>query len=186
MLQVGKCQLWEPKVVAILIKPLSRRSVLQLSLISVSAAILSRPLLAATGTATPVITVWKTPTCGCCKAWVSHLRKNGFEVVTNDVSDTTAIRKKLGLPDQYGSCHTANLGNYVIEGHVPAEDIRKLLQDKPVARGLSVPGMPLGSPGMEGAGPFTGERHAYNVLLVLNDGHARVFKSYAAIAPNKS
>lgn len=186
MLQVGKCQLWEPKVVAILIKPLSRRSVLQLSLISVSAAILSRPLLAATGTATPVITVWKTPTCGCCKAWVSHLRKNGFEVVTNDVSDTTAIRKKLGLPDQYGSCHTAKLGNYVIEGHVPAEDIRKLLQDKPVARGLSVPGMPLGSPGMEGAGPFTGERHAYNVLLVLNDGHARVFKSYAAIAPNKS
>jgi hypothetical protein len=186
MLQAGKCQLWEPKVVAMLIKPLSRRSVLQLSLVSVSAAILSQPLLAATGNATPVITVWKTPTCGCCKAWVSHLQKNGFEVVTNNVNDTTAIRKKLGLPDQYGSCHTAKLGNYVIEGHVPAEDIRKLLKDKPVARGLSVPGMPLGSPGMEGTGPFAGERHAYNVLLVLNDGSSRVFKTYSAIPPVKT
>jgi hypothetical protein len=186
MLRVKKCQPWEPKVVHMLIKPLSRRSVLQLSLISVSAAVLSQPLRAATGTATSVITVWKTSTCGCCKAWVAHLRKNGFEVVTNDVDDTTAIRKKLGFPDQYGSCHTAKLGEYVIEGHVPAEDIRKLLQDKPNARGLSVPGMPLGSPGMEGTGLFAGERHAYNVLLVLNDGSSRVFKSYAAISSNKS
>lgn len=186
MLQVGKRQPWEPKVAAMLIKPLSRRSVLQLSLISVSTALLSQPLLAAAGTVAPVITVWKTPTCGCCKAWVAHLQKNGFEVVTNDVADTTAIRKKMGLADQYGSCHTAKLGDYVIEGHVPSEDIRKLLQDKPKARGLAVPGMPLGSPGMEGTGPFTGERHAYNVLLILNDGNARVFKSYAAIAPNKA
>jgi hypothetical protein len=168
------------------IKPVSRRLVLKLSLISISSAVLSQPLLAATGIATSVITVWKTPSCGCCKAWVAHLRKNGFEVVTIDVDDTTAIRKKLGLPDQYASCHTAQLGEYVIEGHVPAEDIRKLLKDKPVARGLSVPGMPLGSPGMEGTGPFAGERHAYNVLLVLNDGSSRVFKSYAAITLNKS
>lgn len=168
------------------IKPLSRRSVLQLSAICVSAAILSKPRLAAAGVSAPIITVWKTPTCGCCKEWVAHLRKNGFEVVTNDVDDTTAIRKKLSFPDQYGSCHTAKLGEYVIEGHVPAEDIRKLMQDKPVARGLSVPGMPLGSPGMEGTGPFAGERHAYKVLLVLNDGSSRVFKSYAAIAPNKA
>ncbi len=171
---------------ATLIKPLSRRSVLQLSLISFGAAILSQPLLAAAGTAAPVITVWKTPTCGCCKAWVAHLRKNGFDVVTNDVSDTTAIRKNLGLPDQYGSCHTAKLGEYVIEGHVPAEDIRKLLQDKPKARGLAVPSMPLGSPGMEGTGSYAGIRHAYNVLLILNDGSSRVFKSYAAISPDKS
>lgn len=168
------------------IKPLSRRSVLQLSLISVSTALLSQPLLAVAGTAAPVITVWKTPTCGCCKAWVAHLQKNGFEVVTNDVNDTTAIRKKLGFPDQYGSCHTAKLGEYVLEGHVPAEDIRKLLQDKPQARGLAVPGMPLGSPGMEGIGSYAGVRHAYNVLLVLNDGSSRVFKSYAAISPDKS
>lgn len=171
---------------ATLIKPISRRSVLQLSLISVSAAVLSQSLLAATGTATTVITVWKTPTCGCCKAWVAHLRKNGFDVVMNDVDDTSAIRKKLDFPEKYGSCHTAKVGDYVIEGHVPAEDIRKLLRDKPLARGLSVPGMPLGSPGMEGTGPFTGERHAYNVLLILNDGNARTFKSYAAITSGKS
>ena len=173
-------------MVARVIKPLSRRSVLQLSLISVSTALLSQPLLTAAGTAEPVITVWKTPTCGCCKAWVVHLRKNGFDVVTNDVDDTTAIRKKFGFPDQYGSCHTAKLGEYVIEGHVPAEDIRKLLKDKPQARGLAVPAMPLGSPGMEGTGSNAGIRHAYNVLLVLNDGSSRVFKSYAAISTNKS
>jgi hypothetical protein len=183
---VQKCQLWEPKVAAMLIKPLSRRSVLQLSLISVSTALLSQPLIVAAGTAAPVITVWKTPTCGCCKAWVAHLRKNGFDVVTNDVDDTTAIRKKFGFPDQYGSCHTAKLGEYVIEGHVPAQDIRKLLQDKPQARGLAVPSMPIGSPGMEGVGSYAGIRHAYDVLLVLNDGSSRVFKSYAAISTNKS
>ena len=175
-------------MVATAIKPFSRRSVLQLPLTSISAAILilSQPLLVAAGTTAPVITVWKTPTCGCCKAWVAHLRKNGFEVVTNDVDDTTAIRKKLGFPDQYGSCHTAKLGEYVIEGHVPAEDIRKLLKDKPQARGLAVPGMPLGSPGMEGTGSYARIRHAYNVLLVLNDGSSRVFKSYAAMSPDKS
>ena len=106
--------------------------------------------------------------------------------MTNDVDDTTAIRKKLGFPEQFGSCHTAKLGEYVIEGHVPAEDIRKLLQDKPQARGLAVPNMPLGSPGMEGTGSYAGVRHAYNVLLVLNDGSSRVFKSYAAISSDKS
>ena len=186
MLQAQKCQLWEQKVVATAIKPLSRRSVLQLPLISISAAILSQPLSVAAGSAATTITVWKTPTCGCCKAWVDHLRKNGFDVVTNDVRDTAAIRKKFDFPDQYGSCHTAKLGKYVIEGHVPAEDIRKLLQDKPQARGLAVPDMPLGSPGMEGIGSYAGVRHAYNVLLVLNDGSSRVFKSYSAIPPVKT
>jgi hypothetical protein len=167
-----------------LIYKASRRSVLQLAVASIGAGSLgvSSVVFAAAET----ITVWKTPTCGCCKAWVAHLRKNGFEVITNDVDDTTAIRKKLGFPDQFGSCHTAKLGEYVIEGHVPAEDIRKLLQDKPQARGLAVPGMPLGSPGMEGIGSYAGVRHAYNVLLVLNDGSSRVFKSYAAISPDKS
>ena len=169
-----------------LIKPMSRRLVLQLSLTSVSVAILSQPLLVAARTVAPVITVWKTPTCGCCKAWVDHLRKNGFDVVTNDVNDTTAIRKKFDFPEQYGSCHTAKLGEYVIEGHVPAEDIRKLLQDKPKARGLAVPNMPLGSPGMEGIGANAGIRQAYDVLLVLNDGSSRVFKSYAAVSPAKA
>jgi hypothetical protein len=167
-----------------LIHKASRRSVLRLAVAGLGIASLSVSPIAFAAAET--ITVWKTPTCGCCKAWVAHLRKNGFEVITNDVDDTTAIRKKLGFPDQFGSCHTAKLGEYVIEGHVPAEDIRKLLQDKPQARGLAVPGMPLGSPGMEGTGSYAGIRHAYNVLLVLNDGSSRVFKSYAAISPEKA
>lgn len=167
-----------------LIHKASRRSVLRLAVAGLGEVSLG--LSSAAYAAAETITVWKTPTCGCCKAWVAHLRKNGFEVVTNDVDDTTAIRKKLGLPDQFGSCHTAKLGEYAIEGHVPAEDIRKLLQDKPKARGLAVPGMPLGSPGMEGTGSYAGIRHAYNVLLVLNDGSSRVFKSYAAIPSEKS
>lgn len=171
---------------AINIKQSTRRSVLQISLVGVGVAIMSPSLLAAIGTAAPTITVWKTPSCGCCHEWISHLQKNGFNVVANNVDDTSAIRKRFGFPDQYGSCHTAKLGEYVIEGHVPAGDIRKLLQDKPQARGLAVPGMPLGSPGMEGTGRFSGTRHAYNVLLVLNDGQARVFKSYAAISAAKS
>ena len=167
-----------------LIDDVSRRSVLRLAFAGLGAVSLGTS--SGAYAAAETITVWKTPTCGCCKAWVAHLRKNGFDVVTNDVSDTTAIRKKLGLPDQYGSCHTAKLGEYVIEGHVPAEDIRKLLQDKPKARGLAVPNMPLGSPGMEGVDSYAGIRHAYNVLLVLNDGSSRVFKSYAAIPPVKT
>lgn len=167
-----------------LIHKASRRSVLRLAVAGLGAVSLSTSSVAYAGAET--ITVWKTPTCGCCKVWVAHLRKNGFDVVTNDVSDTTAIRKKLGFPEQFGSCHTAKLGEYVIEGHVPAEDIRKLLQDKPQARGLAVPNMPLGSPGMEGIGTNAGVRQAYNVLLVLNDGSSRVFKSYAAIPPVKT
>lgn len=167
-----------------LIHKASRRSVLRLAVAGLGAVSLGSASVAYAAAET--ITVWKTPSCGCCKAWVAHLRKNGFDVVTNDVNDTTAIRKKLGLPDQFGSCHTAKLGEYVLEGHVPAEDIRKLLLDKPQARGLAVPGMPLGSPGMEGTGSYAGIRHAYNVLLVLNDGSSRVFKSYAAIPSEKS
>jgi hypothetical protein len=167
-----------------LIHKASRRSVLRLAVAGLGAVSLGTASVAYAAAET--ITVWKTPTCGCCKAWVAHLRKNGFDVVTNDVSDTTAIRKKLGFPEQFGSCHTAKLGEYVIEGHVPAEDIRKLLQDKPKARGLAVPNMPLGSPGMEGIGTNAGVRQAYNVLLVLNDGSSRVFKSYAAIPPVKT
>jgi len=167
-----------------LIHKASRRSVLRLAVAGLGAVSLGTASVAYAAAET--ITVWKTPTCGCCKAWVAHLRKNGFDVVTNDVDDTTAIRKKLGFPEQFGSCHTAKLGEYVLEGHVPADDIRKLLQDKPKARGLAVPGMPLGSPGMEGTGSYAGIRHAYNVLLVLNDGRSRVFKSYAAIPPVKT
>ena len=163
---------------------MKRRSVLQLALAGAVSPVLPTMFTqkAIAGTASRQITVWKTPNCGCCKAWVAHLRKNGFEVVTNDVSDTAPIRQKLGLPDKFGSCHTASLGDYVLEGHVPATEIRRLLREKPSARGLAVPGMPTGSPGME----MGNSRDAYDVLLVLKDGSSRTYQSYSAIAPVKS
>ncbi len=170
-----------------IMKPASRRSALRLSLAAVGAAVLGLPLRAMAGNNKVPITVWKSPSCGCCGAWVAHLQKNGFEVVTNDVQDTAAVRQKLGLPDKFASCHTAQLGNYVIEGHVPAQELRKLLREKPSARGLAVPGMPMGSPGMEMEGPMAGSRDAHDVLLVLPDGSSRVYQTYSqSTAPKPS
>jgi hypothetical protein len=122
------------------------------------------------------VTVWKTPNCGCCKDWVTHLEANGFDVVSNDVKETATKREALGLPAKYGSCHTATVNGYVLEGHVPAKDVQRLLREKPAAIGLAVPGMPVGSPGME----MGGATDAYDVMLVLKDGTAKVFQSYAA------
>lgn len=118
----------------------------------------------------PRVEVFKSASCGCCGAWVDHLRENGFEVAAHDVPDVPAARKKLGMPDRLGSCHSAKVGGYVIEGHVPAADIRRLLKEKPSALGLAVPSMPPGSPGMESARPIP-----YNTLLVGRDGSTRVF-----------
>ena len=118
----------------------------------------------------PVVEVYKSPQCGCCKAWVEHLQKNGFTVIAHDVDDVPAARKKLGMPNRFGACHTAKVGQYLVEGHVPAADIRRLLEKHPKAIGLAVPSMPPGSPGMEG------ERSVpYDTLLVTEDGNAKVF-----------
>lgn len=99
--------------------------------------------------AAPVIDVYKSPTCGCCVKWIDHLKANGFTVRSHDSHDMARHKERLGIPAGYASCHTAEVGGYVIEGHVPAKDIKRLLKEKPLARGLSVPGMPIGSPGME-------------------------------------
>lgn len=167
------------------INAFSRRSALRLPLAMLGAAALGHPLLVLARSDPNQITVWKTPDCGCCHEWVAHLRKNGFEVVANDVKDTAPIRQKLGLPAKFGSCHTASLGNYVIEGHVPAQELRRLLREKPSARGLAVPGMPMGSPGMEMDGAMAGVRDAYDVLLVLADGSSRIYQSYPSKSPAK-
>jgi hypothetical protein len=119
------------------------------------------------------ISVYKNQYCGCCHEWIKHLQKNGFKVSPNDVPDTTPVRAKLGMPAELGSCHTAVIGGYVIEGHVPAADIQRLLKEKPKAVGLAVPGMPAGSPGMESPNP-----EPYNTLLVLKDGSTRVFAKH--------
>ncbi len=119
------------------------------------------------------VEVFKSPYCGCCEQWVEHLRKNGFQVTTHDVNDVQSTRKSLGMPDRLGSCHTARVGGYVIEGHVPAADIQRLLKAKPKALGLAAPGMPPGSPGMEGAKP-----EPYETLLVRADGSTKVFAQH--------
>jgi hypothetical protein len=124
----------------------------------------------------PVMQVWKDPNCGCCNDWVEYLRRDGFRIQTFDTGNT-AMRQRLGLPVKYGSCHTALIGGYVVEGHVNAREIRRILSEKPEALGLAVPGMPVGSPGMDG--PEYGERRdPYDVLLVLRDGSSRPYQSY--------
>ena len=124
----------------------------------------------------PLLQVWKDPNCGCCGDWVKHLQASGFLVQVFDTGNTAA-RKRLGMPDALGSCHTARVGGYVIEGHVPAADILRLLREKPDALGLAVPGMPIGSPGMDGP-EYKGRRDAYDVLLVARVGTTRVFQSH--------
>ncbi len=120
--------------------------------------------------ALPTVEVYKSAQCGCCKTWAEHLQKNGFKVVTHDVNDIPAMRKKLGMPSQYGSCHTAKAGQYLIEGHVPAADIKRLFRERPKAIGIAVPSMPPGSPGMESDEPVP-----YDTLLIGKDGKASVF-----------
>ena len=124
----------------------------------------------------PQVEVWKDPNCGCCKDWVIHMEANGFDVKVHD-SGNTAARKRLGVPDKLGSCHTALVGGYAIEGHVPAREVHRLLKERPAAVGLSVPGMPVGSPGMDG--PEYGTRKdPYDVVLISRNGATRVYQSY--------
>lgn len=120
--------------------------------------------------------VWKDPTCGCCKDWIAHLEKSGFATTVIEQGNSAA-RARLGMPQKFGSCHTALIQGYVIEGHVPAADIQRLLKDKPKALGLSVPGMPIGSPGMDGPA-YGSRRDAYQVLLIQRDGSTTVFNTY--------
>ncbi len=124
----------------------------------------------------PAMQVWKSPSCGCCNDWIAILKRDGFSVQTFDEGND-AMRAKLGLPVRYGSCHTARVGGYVIEGHVPAREIRRLLAEKPDAIGIAVPGMPVGSPGMDGP-EYGGRRDPYDVVLVHRDGSSRVYASY--------
>ena len=122
------------------------------------------------------ITVYKTPTCGCCNVWVTHLRENGFRVKVNEVESTAEHQKKYGVPNALRSCHTAIVNGYTIEGHVPASEIQRLLKEKPKAKGLAVPGMPIGSPGME----MGTRRDPFAVLLFDETGKTTVYRQYTA------
>lgn len=120
------------------------------------------------------LNIYKSPSCGCCDAWVEHVQKIGLKAVVHDMDDVGPIARKAGVPDVARSCHTAIIEGYFVEGHVPGLDIRKLLKERPKARGIAVPGMPIGSPGMEQGD----RRDAYDTLLVLNDGSARIFAKH--------
>jgi hypothetical protein len=120
------------------------------------------------------VNVYKTRTCGCCSKWVEHLKTNGLVPHVTDVPSTAEYRRQYGVPEKLQSCHTATVGGYTIEGHVPAADIQRLLKERPKAKGLAVPGMPLGSPGMEGA-----RRDAYSVILFDADGRVSVYQKYS-------
>jgi hypothetical protein len=156
---------------------MKRRQLIQAMAALAGASAMTSPLMAQTKTP---VEVWKDPDCGCCKDWVAHLEANGFEVRVHD-SGNNAARTRLGIPQKLGSCHTAEVSvkgtRYALEGHVPARDIRRLLKERPQAIGLAVPGMPVGSPGMD-APIYGGRKDPYDVLLVLQDGGSRVYQSY--------
>ncbi len=120
------------------------------------------------------MTVYKSPTCGCCAKWVEHVEKHGFEVKVVPTADMAAVKAKAGVPNELMSCHTTMVGGYVVEGHVPAADIKRLLAQKPKAKGIAVAGMPMGSPGME----HGDHRQPYSTMLIGKDGKASVFAKH--------
>ncbi len=119
------------------------------------------------------VLVYKSPTCGCCNAWIRHLEKHGYQVKAQNRRDLLSLKGKLGIPRNLRSCHTARVEGYLIEGHVPAEDIDRLLAEKPEISGLAVPGMPMGSPGMEGP-----RKDAYSVIAFDKDGRRQIYASH--------
>jgi hypothetical protein len=143
-----------------------------LASIAAGAAAVAFPSFAAN--TLPQVEVYKSPSCGCCGAWVDHLKAAGFPVKVIEVGDTTVTRKRYGLPDKFGSCHTGIVNGYVVEGHVPAAEVKRLLAMKPKAIGLAVPSMPVGSPGME----VGDRRDPYDVFLIDKSGRETVFAHY--------
>jgi len=121
----------------------------------------------------PEAVVYKSPTCGCCASWVDHMRANGFDVKVVEQNDVDAVKQRFGVPTQLASCHTALIGGYVVEGHVPASTVKRLLKEKPAALGVSAPGMPIGSPGMDGPSP-----QPFSTQLFDERGRTRVYESY--------
>ena len=122
----------------------------------------------------PAVTVYRSPTCQCCEKWVDHLRANGFEVDMQSRNDMQQVKQHYNVPRELASCHTGVVGGYVVEGHVPADEIKRLLAEGPGVAGITVPGMPVGSPGMEQGN----QQDPYNVLTFTQQGDASVFARY--------
>jgi hypothetical protein len=123
--------------------------------------------------AKPQLTVYKSPTCGCCSLWIEHMKSNGFEVKSFDVDDIDAVKRERGVPAPAASCHTGIVNGYIVEGHVPADAVLKMLKDKPDIKGIAVPGMPVGSPGMEVPG---GQKQAYAIVSIDKAGKTAIYE----------
>jgi hypothetical protein len=146
-----------------------RRSVLKYF----TSMLLAAPVAAFAEASGPVVKVYKSRTCGCCSKWVDHMRKAGFTVEATNVADVGVYKQEYGVPRALASCHTALVEGYVVEGHVPADDVIKMLRQKPAIKGIAVPGMPMGSPGMESPNP-----EAYDVVAFDAKGNTSVFASH--------
>ncbi|MFL5580662.1 MAG: DUF411 domain-containing protein [Gemmatimonadaceae bacterium] len=134
----------------------------------------AQPVSATVAANLPAMTVYKSPTCGCCKNWVEHVQAAGFKVTVRDTADVTPIKQQYGVADSLHSCHTAIVNGYVVEGHVPAEDIARMLKERPKIAGLAVPGMPMGSPGME----VGGTKSPYEVIAFTKGGKSSVYAKH--------
>ncbi|HMC55517.1 MAG TPA: DUF411 domain-containing protein [Gemmatimonadaceae bacterium] len=148
------------------------RGLFRVASVAALATLMSASAPGASETVKPThIVVYKDPNCGCCKSWIEHLRKHGFNVAVRDTSDVSGAKRTGRVPERLASCHTAFVNGYVVEGHVPAADIRRMLEEKPKIAGIAVPGMPAGSPGMDMGGPSD----RYDVVAFTRDGRTSVF-----------
>lgn len=150
-----------------------KRALITAGLSAILLATASAKPAEATTSPSPIVTVYKDPNCGCCKKWIEYLKKNGYRVDLHDTQKLDDVKKGLGVPASLGGCHTALISGYIIEGHVPVEDIARLLKTKPKIAGLAAPGMPAGSPGMEGPPPAH-----YQVMAFTRSGKSTVFANH--------
>ena len=156
----------------------TRRRVLRLVATAAAAPLGARLLFtpSAKASALPSVEIWKSPTCGCCARWVQYMRQAGFSLTVHETDDMAAIKDARGVPDDLRACHTAIVNGYVIEGHVPAADVLRLINERPPARGMAVPGMPPASPGMDQAGP------SYLVILFGTPAGNRIYAHHTRVA----
>ena len=145
------------------------------TILALAACNTTQPKIAATISAEPIIEVFRAPTWGCCGDWIAYMQENGFTVDVKDVENLTAVKTQHQIPAQLQSCHTAIVDGYIVEGHVPVDAIQKLLAERPNIKGLAVPGMPVGSPGMEMEGVAP---QPFDVIAFDNTGNMEIFASY--------